>query len=286
MQAMNGFSSVFIVAAFCCCLLLILIAYDSIITVTSNDVVKVTVLWIAALLGGCLFDMVHLSLLGSLIAGILLQNICDLSLPSEFIDWITTISLCTILLMSSLEISIEKIMQVGTICLRLTTLPGMIEALTAASLGVLLFDMPFTLALALGYILSAVSPAIVVPSMISLKNLGYGAERGIPTLVMAAASFDDLAAITGFTVSIGIALDSNSENIFLSSFIHGPVQLFIGVGTGLFMGVALATTRFCLHQWQRTLIALELSVLVSYLFKCIHLDGVGAGQSVFCFSVN
>jgi NhaP-type Na+/H+ or K+/H+ antiporter len=187
--------------------------------------------------------------------------------------------------MSSLEISIEKIMQVGTICLRLTALPGMIEALTAASLGVLLFDMPFTLALALGYILSAVSPAIVVPSMISLKNLGYGAERGIPTLVMAAASFDDLAAITGFTVSIGIALD-NSKNIFLSAFIHGPVQLFIGVGTGLFMGVALATTRFCLHQWQRTLIALELSVLVSYLFKCIHLDGVGAGQFVACFSVN
>lgn len=55
------------------------------------------------------------------------------------------------------------------------------------------------------FVLSAVSPAVVVPSMLLLQNSGYGVEQGIPTLLMAAGSFDDILAITGFTTCLGIA---------------------------------------------------------------------------------
>lgn len=83
-------------------------------------------------------------------------------------------------------------------------------------------------------------------------------------------------AITGFTVSIGIALDTETENIFLSAFIHGPLQLFIGVATGCLMAIIVVFTCFCPHPWQRTMIAFELSILVTYFAKSVHLDGVGA----------
>lgn len=48
------------------------------------------------------------------------------------------------------------------------------------------------------------SPAVVVPSMLWLQEEGLGVDKGIPTLVMAAASFDDVLAITGFGVVLGL----------------------------------------------------------------------------------
>ena len=55
------------------------------------------------------------------------------------------------------------------------------------------------------FVLAAVSPAVVVPSLLNLSDRGYGLNKGIPTLVIAAASLDDVLAITGFGVMLGIA---------------------------------------------------------------------------------
>lgn len=55
------------------------------------------------------------------------------------------------------------------------------------------------------FVLGAVSPAVVVPSMLVLAKEGYGVEQGVPTLLMAAGSFDDILAITGFTTCLGVA---------------------------------------------------------------------------------
>ncbi|KAL0150077.1 hypothetical protein M9458_054736, partial [Cirrhinus mrigala] len=55
------------------------------------------------------------------------------------------------------------------------------------------------------FVLAAVSPAVVVPSMLLLQSDGFGVQKGVPTLLMAAGSFDDILAITGFTTCLGIA---------------------------------------------------------------------------------
>ena len=52
--------------------------------------------------------------------------------------------------------------------------------------------------------LSVVSPAVVVPSMLGLSEKGYGLNKGIPTLVIAAVSLDAVLAITGFGVMLGV----------------------------------------------------------------------------------
>jgi len=60
----------------------------------------------------------------------------------------------------------------------------------------------------LRFVLAAVSPAVVVLSMLVLDAQGYGVEKGIPTLIIAASSIDDVVAITGFGVVLGIAFST------------------------------------------------------------------------------
>lgn len=60
----------------------------------------------------------------------------------------------------------------------------------------------------LSFVVGAVSPAVVVPSMLLLQEGGYGVEKGIPTLLMAAGSFDDILAITGFNTCLGMAFST------------------------------------------------------------------------------
>lgn len=55
------------------------------------------------------------------------------------------------------------------------------------------------------FVLGAVTPAVVVPQLLTLQERGFGVEQGIPTLVMAASSFDDVIAISLFGVFLGIA---------------------------------------------------------------------------------
>ena len=57
----------------------------------------------------------------------------------------------------------------------------------------------------LRFVLGAVTPAVVVPQLLTLQQKGFGVEQGIPTLVMAASSFDDVIAISLFGVFLGIA---------------------------------------------------------------------------------
>lgn len=62
------------------------------------------------------------------------------------------------------------------------------------------------------------SPAVVVPSMLLLQKEGYGVEQGIPTLLMAAGSFDDVLAITGFTTCLGVAFATGNMKMKSAAF--------------------------------------------------------------------
>ena len=52
--------------------------------------------------------------------------------------------------------------------------------------------------------------------MLSLTERGYGVDQGIPTLVIAASSIDDVIAITGFGVALGMAFSIGTKEIHLS----------------------------------------------------------------------
>ena len=62
--------------------------------------------------------------------------------------------------------------------------------------------------LEISFVQAAVSLAVVIPCLLELQDQHYGVNKGIPTLVMAAASFDNVFCISAFGVCLGIAFDS------------------------------------------------------------------------------
>jgi solute carrier family 9B (sodium/hydrogen exchanger), member 1/2 len=95
----------------------------------------------------------------------------------------------------------RSLTQAGGAAVRLTACPGIVEAICVGFVSMWVFGMPPALGLTLGFILAAVSPAVVVSGMFDLQTRGYGVKKGIPSIIVAAASFDDVLAITGPFVS-------------------------------------------------------------------------------------
>uniref|UniRef100_A0AAR2KJ67 Cation/H+ exchanger domain-containing protein n=1 Tax=Pygocentrus nattereri TaxID=42514 RepID=A0AAR2KJ67_PYGNA len=91
----------------------------------------------------------------------------------------------------------------------------------------------FPLVLCSRFVLGAVSPAVVVPSMLLLQKDGYGLELRVPTLLMAAGSFDDILAITGFTTCLGLAFATRCTWF---NILHGGLEV-IGGTANLFFSV-------------------------------------------------
>ncbi|XP_042856263.1 sodium/hydrogen exchanger 9B2-like isoform X4 [Penaeus japonicus] len=89
---------------------------------------------------------------------------------------------------------------------------------------------------ALRFILSAVTPAVIVPCMIKLSEEGYGMDKGIPTLVIAASSVDDVLAISGFGVLMGITFAKGSLWWII---LKGPIEVVMGLVYGLGVGALL-----------------------------------------------
>ena len=177
-------SSFLIVALGYACIYLITVVQEQSIIVSAADVANVALLWVTSIGLGYLMQILGIPpLLGSLIAGIILQNAySDFEVSPRFGEFIETIGLCVILLISSTEIDMHSVASCGGVSLRLTFLPGLVEAFVCGAATHWIFDMPIALALSLGFILAAVSPAIVVPGMTELQRLGYGVKKGIPSL--------------------------------------------------------------------------------------------------------
>lgn len=186
------------------------------------------------------------------------------------------ICLTVILLMAGLELDPEQLMKLSAMVVRATFIPCFVEALVVAIMSNLLLGFPWTVGFMLGFVLAAVSPAVIIPCLMSLSQRGYGVEKGIPTLVIAACSADDVVAISGFGIFLGITF--NTGKPLWTLILHGPIEVLIGVGFGTFWGI--------LAQWIpnkdhhhvgffRWLILLGGGLIALFGAHLIHYDGAG-----------
>jgi len=127
-------------------------------------------------------------------------------LTDQWASDIITFGLTIIFMRGGLEMDLDLVKKAGPAALRLTIMPGVTEALMVAIFSMIIFGMKFALGLSLGFILAAVSPAVVVGAMFDLKKRGYGVKQNIPVLVVAAASMDDVVAISGFAAVVAFAI--------------------------------------------------------------------------------
>ncbi|CAG2179294.1 unnamed protein product, partial [Oppiella nova] len=177
------------------------------------------------------------ALLGMLIIGFLLGNLFDMTLNKRLSSVLRSLALVIILLRAGLGLDPKAIVKLSAVCLRLSFIPCLVEAVTVALVSHLLLGFPIVWGFLLGFVLAAVSPAVVVPGLIGLQDRGYGVDKGVPTLVIAAASVDDVLAITGFGLCLGLVFDSQSSIAW--SVLKGPVEAMSGVAYGTLAGLIL-----------------------------------------------
>lgn len=172
------------------------------------------------------------------------------------------IALIVILLRAGFELSKETLNRVGGRVLVLAVVPAVIEGAAIMALGPSLLGLSLMESAILGSVLAAVSPAVVVPLMIRFMEQGKGAEKGIPTMVLAAASLDDVFVIVVYSVLIGIYTGTNVDIAWRMAGI--PISILLGVAAGLVIGVVLFRVfrRFDPRATKRVLVLLGLSVLL------------------------
>lgn len=79
----------------------------------------------------------------------------------------------------------------------------------------------------------------------------YVFPAGIPALVVAAASFDDLVAITFYTIFASVSIRGGNHGDVAWQIAEGPVQLVFGVVGGLLAGLLASWTKVWDTRWKR-----------------------------------
>ena len=216
-----------------------------------------------------LFKAIKLpGLLGMLILGIIVgPNMLDLI--SKDILTISSdlrkIALIVILLRAGLGINRSTLKKVGKTALKMSFLPCVIEGVTISFVSKYILNISFIEAGMLGFIIAAVSPAVVVPQMLELINKGKGKENGVPTIILAASSIDDVFAITIFSTFLGLY---GGSNISISGkLLSIPISILLGGGIGILIALLLIGIfkKFHLRDTEKTLIILASGMLLTSL---------------------
>jgi len=236
---------------------------------------SLAVIIILGLIFNWLFEKMKLpGLLGMLILGIIIG---PYGLNWLFTDFLLTedviklssdfrkIALIVILLRAGFGIKKETLERVGIPALRLSCIPGVMEGFAVLGLGMLLLDLSFIEAGMLGFIIAAVSPAVVVPSMLSLVERGKGEKKGIPTMILAGASIDDVIAITIFSSFLGMY--GGSKINLGRQLLNIPISIILGTIIGAAIGYVLVWIfkKYSLRDTKKVLIILSVAILFTTL---------------------
>lgn len=187
-----------------------------------------------------------------------------------------SICLTVILLMAGLELDPVALMKLSAMVVRATFIPCFTEAIMIAILSHFILGMPWTVGFMLGFVLAAVSPAVIIPCLMSLSQRGYGVKKGIPTLVIAACSADDVVAISGFGIFLGLTFSKGAP--LWKLILHGPIEVIIGVTFGVFWGVLAQWIPNKEHHhvaFFRWLVLLGGGLIALFGAHLIHYDGAG-----------
>ncbi len=172
------------------------------------------------------------------------------------------IALIVILLRAGFELSRESLNRVGKQAVLLAFLPALFEALAITLFGPAILGLSRMESAILGCILGAVSPAVVVPMMVRFMHEKRGTNKGIPTLILAAASIDDVVVIVAYSALIGIYTGNTINLGWKVASI--PLAIVGGIAIGLVTGIILYRIfeRFNPRATKRSLTVIGVSIVL------------------------
>lgn len=206
-------------------------------------------------------------LLGMLSTGIVLgPHVLDLLDPSilGISAELRKIALIIILTRAGLGLDLSGLKKIGRPAVLMCFVPASFELFGMLLLVPKLMGLSILEAAVMGAVLAAVSPAVVVPRMVKLMDEGYGVKEGIPQLILAGASVDDVYVIVLFSTFTGMMQGTGASAI---RFINIPVSILLGIAIGLGIGVLLAYffQKIHMRDTSKVLIILSISFLLVVL---------------------
>ena len=230
-------------------------------------ITSVGIILAVGILSGMAFEKLRLpGLLGMLITGVVIgpygMNIISPDILNISSD-IRKIALVVILLRAGLGIRRDTLARVGVPAMKMSCIPGILEGVTVTFVASALLGIPRLEAAIMGFIIAAVSPAVVVPQMITLIDRRLGDAKGIPTLILAGASIDDIFAITVFSSLLGI-YSGKGESIAIAA-LNIPLSIIFGAAAGaiaalMYIGLG---KRIAMPQVKKVIILISMAFLLT-----------------------
>lgn len=216
------------------------------------------------------------SLVGMLAAGIILgPSVFDLMNEGllTLAPQLRALALVIILLRAGLALELADLKQIRGSALALSLLPCLFEGFAVLFAARLFLSLTWFEGGMLGFTLAAVSPAVVVPAMLSLHTQGYGRAKQIPSLVLAGATLDDVFAVSFFGVFL---LTAMGQDFSLStSLFQLPWQIGAGLTGGIAWGLILSFFLKKLQLQSIEKVALTLVLAVFFVELSNHLSFAG-----------
>ena len=230
---------------------------------------SVAIIILLGLLASKLFNRIKLpGLLGMLILGIVIGpygfNLIDKAIMAISGD-LRAIALIIILLRAGFGIHMESLRKVGMSAVKMSFIPDVVEGLTITFVSHYLLGLPLIEAGMLGFIIAAVSPAVIVPQMLSFIKRRMGTGKGIPLIILTGASVDDVVSITIFSIFLGMY--GGQQVNYLVTIFSIPLQFILGILLGLVIAVILIYLfkRFNIRNTEKTLIILASAIILKNL---------------------
>ncbi len=142
-------------------------------------------------------------------------------------------ALIIILMRAGLALDFDSLRKVGRPAILLCFVPACFEIAAMVFIAPRLLDISILDAAIMGCVVAAVSPAVVVPKMLNLIDKGIGTKKGIPQMIMAGGSVDDIFVIVLFTIftTLGGGGDFNAAELA-----QIPVSITLGLIVGFVSG--------------------------------------------------
>lgn len=230
------------------------------------------------LAGAAIFESMKLPrIIGMLLVGILIGpyalGLLDPTILSISGD-LRKLALMLILLRAGLSLDLGDLKRVGRPAVMMAFVPATFEVLAVVAFAPMILGVTRVEAAVMGAVLGAVSPAVVVPRMVRLMEEGRGTKQGVPQMIMAGASCDDVYVIVLFSTFTRMAQGGGAR---LADFAAVPISIVLGAAGGALCGWLLN------RLFERRRAADTLRILLTLAVGCllIALEGWLDGKVAF-----
>lgn len=201
---------------------------------------SLAIIFLAGLFAAAVFERIGLPrIIGMLGVGIVVSPYV-LGLLDDSILGISSelrqIALIIILIKAGLSLDLSDLKKVGRPAVMMSFVPACCEIVGYVAFAPFLLGVNRIEAAVMGAVLSAVSPAVVVPRMVRLIEEKYGTDKSIPQMILAGASCDDIFVIILFSTFVTMA---QGGTVHAADFLNIPISIVLGVIMGALVGMAV-----------------------------------------------